>query len=357
MSRGGIFSEAVAGGDRFCLDNFAINAGLVHETLLPGGDSICTWQSTLNMAAQHRAWGYGRNIFLGLGTDQIWHGHMDDPTRGTTWSMQAVGVGADGVRFVAFDASTGNALSLNNVVDNAIGRTPNPLGWTRPASLSTMASSAAIVQSGSISVQEALDQVAAAQTTETYWQVSTNGVLTMGAAPTTPSYILYATTAGGGRSLEGFVSDAFVMYQSASGQITVDQRSNTVARVSIGRFEQVVDETGLSLIPSSQADALGDAFLARNSARAKWGGTFTATFGQLTTMGGVPVDLATVRAGFLAAVIVTDPDSAGETALQAIPNVLFGQTSYDWDADVLTLTPVYTASDNNPALLGAGSGA
>lgn len=352
MSRATVWSESPSGGDRFWLDNFGIIAGLVYETTYPGGDSVANWQITLDMRAQHRAWDYGRNIGICLGGSTIWHGHMDNPSRDTTWTMNAIGNAADGMRYVALAASSNNALKLNEVVDAAIVR---GLGWTRPSSLPGLASTVAAVPSGSQSVAASLDQVAAGQTTETYWAVDTNGVLTMTAAPTTPSYILIATGVGGGRTLDGFVSDIYVMYQSASGVETTDVRS--ASSRPFGRFEQVDDQTALGLIPSSQADALGDAFLARNAARAKWTGQLTVTPGQLLTMGGVPVDLGTVRAGFLANIIVTDPDSAGEVALSTIPSVLMGGTSYDIDAEVLTLTPVYSAQDNLPALLGAGSAA
>lgn len=344
-----MFSEAPTGGDRIWLDNLAIIRSLVYKTSYDGGDSQATWQMTLDMRAQHRAWNYGRNIGICCGGREIWHGHLDNPTRDTTWSMTADGLAADGLRYLAIDATTNNALKLDTIVDATIAR---GLGWSRPSALATMASTAASVPSASLTVAAALDQVASAQAAETYWTVDTFGTLTMGAAPTVPTYILYATGVGGGRTLEGFVTDAYVLYQSASGVETTDVRS--VTSRPFGRFEQELDKTSLSLIPTSQADTLGDAFLARNSARAKWTGDFTVTHGQLVNMGGVAVDLATVRAGFLATVLVTDPDSAGEVTT-GTTNVLIGATSYDVDADVLTLTPVYTAADSLTALLGAGS--
>lgn len=355
MSRGVIASEAPAGGDRFCLDQFAIIQGLVTATTYPGGDSVATWQMTLDMRAQHRAWTYGRKIKIAVGASEIWHGFLDNPTRDTVWSMTAYGLPSTTKQYVALAASDNNALNLDEVIDAAIARgMPLTRSGTFPSMPPVAGGSPVTAPSGSQMIDDSLDQVATAQTSPTYWTTTTQGVMTMGAAPTVPSYILYATGVGGGRSVAGMVTDAFVMYQSASGVLSVDQRS--AASRPFGRFEQVLDETTLGLIPSTTADTLGDAFLARNPASAKYTSTFTVTPGQLVTMGGVAVDLATVRAGFLANVIVTDPDSAGDVALAAIPNVLMGQTSYDWDADVLTLTPVYSAQDSLSALLGAGSG-
>lgn len=355
MSRGAVFSETPGGTDRIWLDQLGEIAGLVHSTCYPGGDFQAQWQMNLNFRAQHRAWTYGRRIGISVGANHIWHGNLDNPTRGTTWQMTAVGLTAQAKQYSALAASSGNALDLGEVIPAAIGR---GLQFTVPSGLTwpTMLSTAATVPSGSIQCDGALDQVAAAQTVETYWSIDTHGAFSPDfAAPTTPTYILYATAEGGGRTLDGFVTDAYVIYQSASGVITVDLRS--AASRPFGRFEQPYDQTALGLIPSSQADALGDGFLARNSARAKFTGDFTVTAGQLTTMGGQAVDLATVRAGFLANVVLLDPDSAGEVALGVIPQVLIGTTSYDWDAGILTLTPVYSAADNLTALLGAGSAA
>lgn len=352
MSRGTIFTEAVGGGDRIWLDQLGLVQNLVHQTNYPGGDSQATWQMVLDPTAQHRAWDYGRVVGLSLGGGALWHGNMDNPTRGQSWQMLAIGRAAQPKQYVAYAPTSGNALNLNEVIDAAISR---GLGLTRGGSLPTMTTTDASVPSASIRCDQAMEQVAQAQSVETYGKVDINGVLTMGPAPTTPSYLLFATTPGGGRNLSGFATDAFVIYQSASGVLSVDQRS--AATRPFGRFESPVDKTALGLIPSTQADSLGDGFIARNGARAKYTNTFAVSPGQLTTLGGQAVDLATVRAGFLATVIMTDPDSAGEVVGAVIPRVLMGNASYDWDADVLTLTPVSTtAQDTLSPLLGAGSG-
>lgn len=349
MSRTPIYTEAVGGGDRIWLDQLGIVAGVAYDTTFPGGDAQASWQITLDPAFQHRALRYGRQVGICLGASVVWHGYLDNPQRGTAWAMTAFGNAVLGKQYAAIAATSGNALNLNEVVDAAIAR---GLPWTRAGSLPTMANGYA--PSGSLMIADALDQVADAQSTESYWPLDTLGVLAASwAAPTTPSYILYASGPGGGRNLAGFATDAYVIYQSATGVITTDLRS--AASRPYGRFEAVTDQTGLGLIPSSQADTLGDGYLARNAPRAKFTSDFTVAPGQLVTMGGQPVDLATVRAGFLANVVFTDPDSAGEVALGAVPQVLFGAARYDVDADTLTLTPVYAAQDNLQALLGAGS--
>lgn len=346
----GIYSEAPTGGDRFWLDQMGEIAGLFHQTSYPGGDSKAGWQITLDPNAQHRAWAYGRKIGIVSGATTVWRGFLDDPSRDTTWTMSATGAAAQGKQFTAIAATSNNALNLSEILTAAVAR---GLPWTLPGSFPTMPTSAPSVPSASQQCDTSMDQVCAAQTTETYWLLDRYFNLTFGAAPTTPTRILYATTPGGGRSLDGFVTDVYVVYQSASGVLSNALRSATSR--PFGRFEQPLDETAKGLIATSDANGLGDGFLARNSARAKYGGNFTPTRGQLVNIGGQQVDLAGERAGFLSNVINTDPDSAGEVALSATPAVLMGTTSYDWDAGLLTLTPVYSAQDDLTALLGAGS--
>lgn len=350
MSRCQVFSEHADGSDRVWLDSLGLIGGLQYGSLYPGGDALATWQANLPTYFQHRSLTYGRLIGITCGGSELWHGFLDNPVRGTAWQMTAVGLASVAKQYAAIAATSGNALNLNEVVDAAITR---GLPFTRPSSLPALSSTAASVPSGSLMLDAALDQVAAGQTTETYWTTDTHGVLTMGAAPTTPTYTLLAESAGGGRSLDGFATDVFVQYFSASGVQSVETRSATSR--PYGRFEAVLDKTTLGLIPSSQADNLGDGFLARNAPRLRYRGSFTVTYGQLVTYnGGAPVDLATVRAGFLANVIVTDPDSAGEVGTVTIPQVLFGGCTYDVDSDTLSLTPVYQAQDSLQALLGAG---
>lgn len=346
MSRLTVKSERPGGGDAYWLDEFGVIAGLNYTTCYPGGDQQATWQTTLDMRHQHRAWDYGRLITLCAGATPVWRGYLDKPQRGTSWTMTAVGQAALAMQYRAVADTSGDALELDEVVDAAISR---GLPFTRVGSLPTLANGSA--PSASLSIDEALDQVAQGQTSDTFWSVDISGALSMGPAPSTPAYLLYANGVGGGRSLDGFATDVYVLYQSASGVISTSLRSATLK--PYGTFEAYSDQTALGLIPAAQADDLGDGFLARNAARARFTDTFTVTRSQLVTTGGVSPDGATIRAGFLAKVIVLDPDSAGEVA-GSNPQVLIGGTAYDSDSDTLTLTPVYSAQDNLTALLGAG---
>lgn len=344
-----VFTEQVGGGDRIWLDGLAIVAGLRYSKTYPGGACTASWQMTLNALARHRAWAPGREVGIACGASTIWRGDLDNPTRGTVWQLSAQGGAADAKRFAALaDDDTGSALDLASVLTNANGR---GLGWTLPGSFPTVTDSTS--PSGSIMCDEALAEVSAGQTPPQFWSVDANRVLTIGESPADSSFILLATTPGGGRTLDQFVTDVIVIYQAATGVIKTVTRSATSR--PFGRFEYVLDITAQGLLPDVQAEAAGDAYLATNGARAKFTDPFTVTAGQLLTSGGQPVDLATFSPGVRFNVILTDPDSAGEVTLAPVVSCVAGFTDYDVDSGVLTLGTTDYSGDSLSSGMFAGA--
>lgn len=343
-----VFTEQVGGGDRIWLDSLAVVQGLRYSNTYPGGACTASWQMNLNARAQHRAWAPGRLVGITAGASTIWRGALDNPQRGTVWQFQAIGSASDAKRFLAIPGTSGNALNLSEILPNANTR---GLGWTLPGSYPSITSTS---PSGSMYVDEAIAEVIASQSTPNYWQLDAKFNLTIAAAPTSPSNILLATTPGGGRTLDAFVTDVTVVYQSATGVIS----TQTVSATSrpFGRFEAELDITAQGLIPDAQAVSAGQAYLAQNGARAKFTDAFTVTPGQLLTMGGQAVDLATFGPGGLFNVILTDPDSAGEVTLAQTVQCLAGFTDYDVDSGVLTLGTTDYSGDSLPqALFGAAA--
>lgn len=345
MSRLAVYSDQPGGGDRFWLDSLGTIYGLSYDRSYPGGAETATWQMILDPRMQHRAWAPGRQIGIVCGVKTIWTGLLDNPTRGTVWTMNAIGsASSDSQRMLAIAPTSGNALNLDEVIDAAIARTPDGLPWIRSSTLPSLGATAAAIPSGTEYIDDILETVMAGQNTPTYWTLSDGLVVSAAAAPTVPTYILLATGVGGGRTLDGFVTDVVVTYQSATGQLS----TVTVSASSrpFGRFEVPLDITSLGLIPSTQATAAGQSYLAINGARAKFTDLFTVTAGQLITIGGQAVDLATFEPGVLVNVLVTDPDAAGEVALESPVPMIVGYTTYDVDSGVLGVGSVDYSSDS-----------
>lgn len=348
-NRVSIWSAAPDGSDIFWLDMLGRKSGLRYSNIYPGGAYNATWQMALHPKFKHRAVQQGRKIGLSCGGQTIWNGNLDNPVEGDVWEFTAIGQPADAKRFLAYCPISGNALDLSEAIANANTR---GLGWNVIGALPTVptvSGDTATVQSGTIYIDDALNEVSAAQSTPPYWYLDRYANLTMGPAPTVPGYIILATDTGGGRTLDAFVTDAFVTYQSTAGADSTVIRS--AASRPFGTFEGALDETGLGLLAASQANAYGDSFIAKNGARLKFRDTFTVTKGQILTANGTPIDPALAVPGRLASMLVTDPNSAGDITPSGPPNILIGVTDYDVDSGLLTVTPTDVADDSLTGLL------
>lgn len=333
MSRVAVYSESSSGGDRCHLDVIGSVAGLRFSTSA-NGDLAASWQMQLDPKTGHRALGAGRYVRLPFGGNKGWRGVMGNPQRGTPWSFTAQGWPWLAKNYNAIGTAS-NGLNLNAVVDNAITR---GLPWTRSASLPAL--TAGSQQDGTGKVADVLNTVCDAK--GQLWNVDRDGNVTAAARPTIVAYLLQANDTGGGRTITGFVTDVHVTYWDSTSWATTTILRSATSR-PFGRFEDVLDITDLGPIAATQAQNHGDNWLAKRGHRLRFTSAFTVAAGQLLSPGGAAVDLATVQArDGLVKVMLTDPDAAaGEFALGAV-KVPIGETDYDVDADVLTLTPLDT---------------
>lgn len=338
MSRLPVFSEQPTGGDRVYLDTLGTVSSVRFTTTFPGGDWSASWQMILDPHLDHRAVTPGRLITIPTSPYQGWHGILDNPQRGEPWQFTATGRAQDGKRFNAYtipaDPYTAtNTLILNDVIDQMITRGS---GWTRGESLPNGNGQS---PSGAGTVEDVLNQVA--DDTNQYWKLSRTLVVTMDPLPTTVTNLLVTTDTAGGRQLGGFLTDVFVTYiddQSWAPTVIVRSASSR----PFGRFEGTLDRTADGPIPLAQAQQAGDNYLNQNSPRLRFTGGFTVTKGQWLNSGGTPADLATAQAGNVCKLLLIDPDTAaGEKTIGPVTLVI-GQTDYDVDADILTVTPVDT---------------
>ena len=336
MSRLAVFTATPDGADRVYLGVIGNVQGLRFSTSV-NGDLAAAWQMQLDPQTDHRALAPGRAVRAPFGADKGWSGILGNPRRGDVWQFNAQGAPWLANNYTAMDSggANTNGLKLDHVVDAAISR---GLPWSRPAALPALTDGTQ--QDGTARLADVLNTVCDAK--GQLWNVSRDGKITAAARPSVATYLLQATDTAGGRTVLGFVTDVHVTYwDSTSWTVTTLLRS--ASSRPYGRFEDVLDLTNLGPITATQAQNHGDNWLAKRSPRLRFTQAFTVTFGQLLTVGGTAVDLATVQAaGSAMRVLLTDPDSAaGELALGSV-TVPFGETDYDVDADVLTVTPLDT---------------
>lgn len=332
MSRLAVISEDQYGTGRYYLDAIGDVSGLRFSTSV-NGDLAASWQMQMDPQTDHSALAPGRRIHVPVGAGKGWAGILGNPRRGDVWSFNAQGVPWEAKNYNA--VASGNGLSLDAVVDAAIVR---GLPWSRPSALPVLTDGSQ--QDGTSKVADVLNTVCDAK--GKLWNVDRAGQVTAASRPTSANYLLLANDTAGGRTVIGFVTDVHITYWDSTSWATTTILRSASSR-PYGRFEDVLDITDLGPIAVAQAQDHGDNWLAKRAPRLRFTQAFSVAYGQLLTLGGTAVDLATVEAhGAAMRVLLTDPDTAaGELTLGSVV-VPIGETDYDVDADVLTVTPLDT---------------
>ena len=313
-------------------------SGWKHTHMYPGGPTAASFTFQGSSQINHPALQMGRIIHAYSGSALVWKGRLNSPQKGTPWNLTAVGVAA-----MAKDHVNGNLTTLNTQVDAAIA---NGLPWTRPNDLSAFNPTPPLGQTSPLSTTATLDDLLGQCVSQgDYWTVTPQGVLTMAGTPVfAGSYLLYITD-WPAQTQGDFATVVYGLY--TGGQVTVTATAAQIAK--FGRIETTFD-TGTN--SSGAATTAAQAKLAELLTPA-WSQQFTATRGQLLTTGGIPVDLATVRANISTRICALQTgDSYGVTNV----DIPMGQVDYDDDSGTLLLTPSTSELDNFSNVLVDGSG-
>lgn len=355
------YTTELDGTDRVPLDSVGVVTALAYTTAVPGGDTTCTLSLGLPVDADPYALTVGRMLEVRDGTRLVWAGTLNDPQRGTPWTVSGTGLSALAAGYEALDASGNLTTNPNTAVDQAISR---GLQWHRPADLPTPTVTVPATDLGSL-----LDAVALASSTS--WTVAADGELSMleVASPTTADYILDASTTPGGRTVDGFYTDLWAKYQPpvsvtdptthavsiVAGPVTLiaaDKNPAPDAPRPFGRREGIYDTTPGGPMNASDAQAMADGALALVQPRANFTGSLPVVPGALLTLGGMPARLAQVRAGQVVRLVGVSPDpTLGELTFSTSFPIVIGGWAYDAIADTAVLTPLGTKSRDLGSLL------
>lgn len=277
----------------------------------------------------------GRLFTIYENAHRVWSGVIDEPDRssGDGWRINAKGLAALADRYVAVSGGTTPTTNSNDAVDAAITR---GLPWGRQVTLPTPT----LTQNDPGMLSDLLNQVTAA--TGQRWGVFADGFVVMPTDPTTPTYVINAVTTPGARAISDYATTLYGRYQdSTTGTIKLASATTTGTSTPFGTYEKLVDLTGLGAITAATAASLLAGQLALLSPRAGFTDALTVQRDAITTLGGAPVRLTTVRAGRMVAFRGVMPDPAmGELDYTLNVSVLIGQTDYDQASDTLQLTPV-----------------
>lgn len=288
----------------------------------------------------------GRLVKAYRGGSVVWRGVLDEPTPSDAgWQITAHGSGTLGADYVAVYSVAWGTGVFDDAVNQAIAR---GLPWVNPG----IGAPAGIwtgqqVDSGAQTITDLLNL--GCTKGGLTWQVTTGpgdvDKLTVFPLPTTANRILIAT-APVGQSIASGPDALYLRYQTSAdaataatyGLTSVTQQNVISAQ---GRREDYTDLSSAGTMTTAAAQGVGSSILQRFT-RAGFTDAFTIQYGQLTNMGGVPVDPGTFyqdgASVMVCRVILSDFAFAGEVTRGPV-QFLVG--SYQWDDGAMTaqITP------------------
>jgi hypothetical protein len=358
-----VYTSDPTGGGRAPLSSVGTVTGLTWGSNIDGGDTSCSFSISVPIDAQPGELRPGRLLTVVSGPTEVWAGLVADPQRGTPWTVTGQSLGSTAGDYLALDGTGPTAQytsNLNTAIDAAIGR-----GWpvARAITLPTPT-----VAPSSPSIADLLAAVATASGTR--WSIR-DGKVALTTDPTVPTYRLTSVDKPGGRTVDNYVTDAYSLFTppvaSTSGGITKNvpgPRTLVAATTNpplsaprpFGRREAIYDATALGMLTSGDAAILANGVLAKSQAEPVFSGSMSVLPGTLTTMGGQPVDLTTIRAGFRMVVVGAQPDplSGSLTSFTNI-EITCGDWQFNATTGVGTLLPVGGVKRDLSSLLRAAA--
>jgi len=339
------------GTDRRWLGVYGAVAAPVWSSAYPGGDLALTATLQCDPTQQLKALQVGRKLRVCRGGSDVWRGFIDDATPIVGgFAISGHGIGSEGNRYRAEYAS----WVPNDPVNRAITR---GLAWVNPgAGITAAVDMSQQLDTASADISTYLNGITS--TAGLGWQVKPSGwddVLTVGAIPTVPTRLLIAT-APVARTLYGYFTDMALRYQSSGTSsapvYSLAWAANLAQRAQFGRSETYGDLSPEGTITGATAIAAGTALLSRYQA-AGYSAAIPIQPGQLLTMGGVPVDLATERAGGTVVQLVLAGGGTGGEVAPAVPvTFALGMYEYHGDDGTAVATPLVYAANDLGGILG-----
>lgn len=292
-----------------------------------------TWEANTDQWARHPSFHGGALVELFDGGFRIGQALMREPDS-TSGQFSAEGLYRQAESFVALNGSGAATSNINVALDQAAA---DGSLLTRNGSIS--GSSFTATETGVNSIAKLLSAYVQEQseTQQHRWKVDADGVVSVVTDPTVPTLHLAPDLFDLGTTTTGYASTVVGRFDLGSGFVT-RKLTDTAARDAFGAVQVPEDFTSLGVVTAAKADRILAGYL-RDRSRPRFTNAIQVTSQQLTTAGGEPVDLSTVRAGQMVRAGGYYDDIRvlnGSTYLDWI----IGRTSYEDGSDVITLTPL-----------------
>jgi hypothetical protein len=373
-----VFSLDAAGDPRSAVYLGAIGnvSGLTYGYTCSGGAASMSCTLARHASYRTNAIDPARQVKVIAGASIIWDGVLDEPQPSDSgYNITARGSGTFGDDYMAIfdtwdncpdeaiDRAIGRGLRWQNA---GIGKPPGMWLGQRP-------------DPGSLSITELLNLICARGGLT--WYVSSSqgrNALSVFPLPQDPDRLLI-TSSPVGRTLGGDINVIWIRYQAPgplkrffggnSPDITHSLKpqfhrtsvedDDSIARY--GRLETFLDLSSSGPLGTDNASALaaaqavGQRVLDRYR-RVSYAGPFTVGPGQLTNLGGTPVDLATEQGNRMVCKLVVSDLGLGGEVSPVPPRFITGAYSYSVEDLTATITPMETIVHDLAGLLAEATG-
>ena len=313
------------------LNDVAPWGDLSYSTRWPLGCHEASWGMSFRSTARRNILRAGQTVEVYVGSTRIWLGTLAQPDW-STGEFKADGwyAYADGP---ALDTSGDATSRADEAVDGAILR---GVPWLGTSGLLTTPAASTTATDGLNVMSAILEEVATEDGKR--WGVFADGIVTMAADSTTPTWRLAPGVIDLGYDDTTFATQLLVRYfDSGTSDYETITVTDTAAEALLGLREEAVDITGVGPLTSTRATAKANGILTLGRSRLGWANSVEVGPYELTTMGGIPADLSMVQAGQSVRVPVWD-----EFAALPYRDLVLGEVTYTAGSGTVTLAPVDT---------------
>lgn len=311
------------------------------ETLADGGNGVASWEVGGTGKVAHQLLAPGTLAQIMLGALPVWTGRIADYDR-ADGQVSGRGIHVDAQHIPALDslgAATRDTFVATTVAYGSPWRwyvsNPNGVGGTVLGDATDP-----------VMVAELYDQYATQEGKR--WGQDGAGALYLTTDPTVPQWLTVGDSAMFGATSEGAANVLVGRYFDGTQNLTTIRSAVGGGANGVG---ETVDLTGRGTLTTSQANGILDAALGAQRTGNGWVNGVELTREQLTTMGGAPAHLASVRAGQMVRAHGIGYGFAAHGAPYL--DTVIGKTRYTAGDESIYIEPVDTAPRNLVDVLAA----
>ncbi len=294
------------------------------ETWADGGNGGSSFVLNLSAKRDSHLLKPGTLMEILYGCYRVWLGRVEDFDR-TTATVTGRGIQTDALTIPALDGTGAATRNLTTALTTAAA-----VPWSWRFLNFGLGSYTATGDSGEPLMMGQLLDLIAEQTGKRWGQLPNSG-LYLRSDPTVPTWLTSPDSSVFGHTDEGRATHLVGRYNTGAGYATTTRGTGSPARA------ELVDLTDRGTLTLAQANAILDAALAaRGPSRYGLVNGTTLSREQVTTIGGTPAALESVRAGSMVRAHGIAYSGMSTTA----PNMVIGKTRYTAGETTIYLEPV-----------------